>query len=95
MFNYNRLLQVITVTLLFLAWYSMASANEWQHGKKWAYKCVTEGGCDLDITSLTEQPKLFIGKSKFNNQNKVINIAYNGTPIQPTIMKGVWGVYTS
>lgn len=91
MFNHNRLLQVITVTLLFLAWYSMASANEWQHGKKWAYKCVTEGGCDLDITSLNEQPKLFIGKSKFNNQNKVINIAYNGTPIQPTIMKGVWG----
>ncbi len=63
----------------------------WPHGKKYAYKCVKEGGCDIDITKLDKQPKLFIGKSSFSGNNKPINIAQKGKLIKPTKMIGIWG----
>ena len=63
----------------------------WPHGKKYAYECVKEGGCDIDITKLDKQPKLFIGKSKFDGSQKPINIAHKGKLIKPTKMIGIWG----
>ena len=72
---------------LFLFTTSSFSDHEgWPHGKKYAYKCVKEGGCDIDITKLDKQPKLFIGKSKFDGSQKPINIAHKGKLIKPTKM---------
>lgn len=89
----RNIILFITALFVTLAWVDMARADHkgWPHGKKFAYKCVTEGGCDLDITSLHEQPKLFIGKSNFNGTNKAINIADKGPLIKPTEMIGIWG----
>jgi hypothetical protein len=75
--------------------YSYANASEWPSGKTWAYNCAKTGDCNIIIDDIEKEPKLFIGKSVFNNKNRVINIAdkdnkfslsnYNGK------MVGVWG----
>ena len=70
---------------------SFSDHEGWPHGKKYAYECVKEGGCDIDITKLDKQPKLFIGKSKFDGSQKPINIAHKGKLIKPTKMIGIWG----
>ena len=76
-----------------LAWVDMVKAKEypWPTGKKFAYDCVKNGGCDLNVSSLTEQPYLFIGKSHFQSNNKVVNIADDGPKISPNDMIGIWG----
>ena len=83
---------LVPILLILILFPGIAGADHkgWPHGKKYAYECVEKGGCDLDVTSLTHQPNLFMGKSVFNNSNRVINIAGNGE-ISPTIMLGIWG----
>ncbi len=89
----RNVILVIMAVLITLAWAGMVMAKEypWPTGKKFAYDCVKNGGCDLDITSLDEQPYLFIGKSHFQSNNKVINIAEDGPKISPNNMIGIWG----
>ena len=84
--------KILFLIIIFLSTNNSYSDHKgWPHGKKYAYKCVKEGGCDIDITKLDKQPKLFIGKSKFDGSNKAINIAKKGKLIKPTKMIGIWG----
>jgi len=64
--------------------------DDWPSGKEYGYNCVRTGSCNVIIENLTEQPKLFIGKSSFNGKNQAINIAYKGNH-KPTVMAGLWG----
>ena len=89
----KKILGISCAVLVTLLWVKTVDAKEypWPTGKKFAYDCVKNGGCDLDITSLTEQPYLFIGKSHFQSNNKVVNVADDGPKVSPNSMLGVWG----
>ena len=66
------------------------SNDDWPSGKEYVYNCLRTGSCNVIIENLTEQPKLFIGKSYFDGSNKVTNIAYKGNH-KPKVMTGLWG----
>ena len=85
------ILILIVIVSFLLTSKAFTDHKGWPHGKKYAYECVKEGGCDIDITKLDKQPKLFIGKSKFDGSQKPINIAHKGKLIKPTKMIGIWG----
>ena len=89
----KRVLSISLVFFIAILWFKIVDAKEypWPTGKKFAYNCVKNGGCDLDITSLTKQPYLFIGKSHFKSNSKVVNIADDGPKVSPNNMFGVWG----
>ncbi len=86
----KKIIFFLIVNILFIT-NTYSDHEGWPHGKKYAYKCVKEGGCDIDISKLDKQPKLFIGQSKFSGNNKAINIAQKGKLIKPTKMIGIWG----
>ena len=86
----KKIIFFLIVNILFIT-NTYSDHEGWPHGKKYAYKCVKEGGCDIDISKLDKQPKLFIGQSKFSGNNKAINIAQKGKLIKPTQMVGIWG----
>lgn len=89
----KKILGISCAVLVTLFWVKTVDAKEypWPTGKKFAYDCVKNGDCDLDITSLKEQPYLFIGESHFKTNNKVVNIADKGSKIKPNDMIGIWG----
>ena len=86
----------LLLLLFFLLSFGLTSTScagtydDWPSGKEYGYNCVRTGSCNVIIENLTEQPKLFIGKSTFNGSNKAINIAYKGNH-KPTVMAGLWG----
>lgn len=86
----KKILVIIVLSFLF---YSNANATHkgWPHGKKWAYNCAKTTDCNILIENISEQPKLFIGKSVKSSSNKPINIADKGNPIKPNKMVGIWG----
>ena len=86
----KKIILILIVSFL-LTTKAFSDHKGWPHGKEYAYKCVKEGGCDIDITKINKQPKLFIGKSSFSGNNKPINIAQKGKLIKPTKMIGIWG----
>ena len=86
----KKLLWTVVLSLLFS---SNANTDHkgWPHGKKWAYNCAKTTDCNIIIENISEQPKLFIGKSIKSSSNKAINIADKGKPIKPNKMLGIWG----
>jgi hypothetical protein len=71
---------IILFVSIFICVNSYADHKGWPHGKKWAYNCAKTTDCNIIIENILEQPKLFIGKSVINGNNKVKNIAEKGKP---------------
>ena len=86
----KKLLGIVVLGLL-LSNNANADHKGWPHGKKWAYNCAKTTDCNIIIENISEQPKLFIGKSVNSSSNKAINIADKGKPIKPNKMVGIWG----
>ena len=81
---------IILIASIFISVNSYADHKGWPHGKKWAYNCAKTNDCNIIIENILEQPKLFIGKSVINGNNKVKNIAEKGKPVKPSKMTGIW-----
>ena len=86
----KKLLGILVLGLLFSG-NAYTDHKGWPHGKKWAYNCAKTTDCNIIIENISEQPKLFIGKSIKSSSNKAINIADKGKPIKPNKMVGIWG----
>ena len=91
MSNGFRLLQLLIITLLCTTYWSLAKAKDWKEidTKKEAIECISTSKCDVDISNLTVQPELFIGKSYFDPK-PLVNIA-NKETFTPTVMAGFQG----
>jgi hypothetical protein len=92
MSNGFKLLQFLLITLICITYCSIAKAKDWKEidTKKEAMECISTSKCDIDISNLTVQPELFIGKSYFDPK-PLVNIA-NKEIFIPTVMAGFQGV---